>query len=778
MITLKAPIALKNRTDFINNYEGFNERIAGSYGLMGIEIGAEELLHIVNTPPEIYIADAGATTIVGNTLISSHNEEKLNIINNMLNRVMLSVSGNLTYQDRAYITSALYKLGIRDDRKFMNEVRQLIEESHLEEDFIDSYFAMRYDSSNAEIREETINLSREIINNGISERTDRIEQELSQSIMHRLQTGAIYQIVANFNKSLSLNRIDLAEQLVSEQENTARTILVQNLIRNMERDGVEFVYRREGEEGEGPDEAQIIRERITERAGEAGSSISVEQVTNEGAYINRSETRQGDTTNLTLDEAEIVYREEAGETGSTGEAVPVRERVTEHTAYVSDNIYERELSSIIRERITERTGEAGSSISVEQVTNEGAYINRSETRQGDTTNLTLDEAEIVYREETGETGSTGEEVPLRERVTERIAYVSDNIYERELSSEILNESRVTEEIGAAVLLDMVKNLYHAGYETINRGSTWMEYRRAIYHSSENTFNRVRYNAGDTYNMTDISEAEYSIQDVELAHTDLSELYETEENEENIVRIETQIREMNEMNLGNVERYEHMLEVLKKLTPKPGRVEGKDRTRREALNALEDAGAFLDSLRNAEDQQENERREVFREITRLFPDNAAQIFRIVEQYISNPSSMQGLNVSTNNIAQAADEIRRITLESESEPQPAPQVSTTDENELVFKRSDRLTAEEIGEVFENYRRVETRDKKETEDRQDVTETTSVNTTTVNKERSLSITERDDIEQLVNMGVRQQMGVISEQVLQKLEKRLRNEKSRRGI
>ena len=39
-------------------------------------------------------------------------------------------------------------------------------------------------------------------------------------------------------------------------------------------------------------------------------------------------------------------------------------------------------------------------------------------------------------------------------------------------------------------------------------------------------------------------------------------------------------------------------------------------------------------------------------------------------------------------------------------------------------------------------------------------------------------EDIEELVSRGVRAHMGMISEQVLQKLEKKLRNEKSRRGI
>ena len=222
MITLKSPIELKTRTDFIKDTESFGERIAGNYALMGLEIGAEELLHIVNSPPEIYVAEGGATTIVGNTLISSRNEEKLDIINNMLNRIMLSVNTELSYQDRAYITDVLYKTGIKDDRKFMSEVRRIMNETRLEDSFINDYLAVSFDRQNTELRRETLELSRQIVERGIGEAIEKSDNFLSRNIMRRLQTGAIYQIVANFNKSLDETRINLAEQMISEQENTAK----------------------------------------------------------------------------------------------------------------------------------------------------------------------------------------------------------------------------------------------------------------------------------------------------------------------------------------------------------------------------------------------------------------------------------------------------------------------------------------------------------------------------------------------------------------------------
>ena len=58
--------------------------------------------------------------------------------------------------------------------------------------------------------------------------------------------------------------------------------------------------------------------------------------------------------------------------------------------------------------------------------------------------------------------------------------------------------------------------------------------------------------------------------------------------------------------------------------------------------------------------------------------------------------------------------------------------------------------------------------------------MNNTTVIQSGERNFTEQElyNIQDMVRQGVRSQMGTISEQVMQKLEKRLRNEKSRRGI
>ena len=755
MITLKAPIELKTRTDFIKDHESFGERIAGNYSLIGIEIGEEELLHIVNSPPEIYIAEGGATTIVGNTLISSRNEEKLDIINNMLNRIMLSVNTELSYQDRAYITDALYKIGIKDDRKFMNEVRRMMNESRLEEDFINDYLSVTLDRENEELRIETLELSREIVERGLDAGLTLREQSLSQNIMRRLQTGAIYQIVANFNKSLDETRINLAEQMISEQENIAKEMLVQNFLTEMVREGAEIYYREEaGETGENvPDGEQEQREGELYRE----STTQTERTRlSETERLLRESERESILSLSEHERAELILREEAAR---SGEAEDTEGGATRESAPGTELLSERE-----RERYLELQNSIRESRELREA--------RLTEREG---------AEIVYRE--GSEGAPSDEAAgnITERLRERIIYESRNLYERELKSGTLKETAVRETINAAVLYDIVKNLYHTGYERIIANNSWTEYRGALYRSSENTINRVSntsYESNPVIRTGGITEGDTSLR---LDYTEFEELSEIEENEGNIELIENQIRQMNEMNLANVSRYEQMREILKQLTPERRATGGRERTRREALMALEDEKAILQSLEEGDGAEEARRREVFSEISRLFPDSAAQVFNVIEQYLENPAAVQDMNIVSGNVAQAAEEIMRMQQISERAQEPEiPEDIRTESEELFFKKEERLTEDELTEILDTYRSRETRQTQDISNAQDISETRTVNSTTVTRNTDRNLTEREiaDIEDMVNRGVRSQMGAISEQVLTKLEKRLRNEKSRRGL
>ncbi|MBR6172599.1 MAG: hypothetical protein IKQ49_05450 [Eubacterium sp.] len=1584
MITIKAPIELKVRSDLAKGYDAFGEKIAGNYALMGLEIGEEELLHMVSSPPEIYLMDEGSTTVGGNTFISGRNEEKYSIVNNMLNRIMLSVNGELTYQDRTYITETLHKLGIRDDRKFMTEVRKMIDESHLEENFLNHYFELVLGGENRELRQRTLELSKELVQKETYHTERSREDFLSESILHRLQTGAIYQIVSNFNKSLSDTRIELQESMLSEQENVARKLLVQNFLFNVvkeepelfhvetgsaggkaepgqvirevsersterigegirdsrtfeqserefrrseelrseresafrsERETAEIIFRegetaeqvvtpgmteerviiertRESEpgtaeyrtterirteqdrtapgvqrtdEGEIPAEKERVYsvekpgERLTDRVTEESTLVTersdrdhslerteqyrtereellraereraelifregenrekleetildrlaeqstterervseshdtelfgterveslqeqvlrteqvssetirqeerefseeiipgtaTERVTTEGERVteqlrteqtfdhtDRYVTEQGEILRTEHEGTELIYREErtaaateedemglpsetvretgvyeterireAGEPVVSEQRIPTpgeqiireqsrtlegqrdeyhtRDRLTteqasviraererieqlltagtespEQEAQMRDRLQElltlersiertrteretgterteryvteageilrtehegaeliyreesaaaapeegemtsptgtlRERETIETERIRE-TGEPliseqripgtpGERVTdvrrsetlqdrtesrltesltreresviraererIEQLLTEGTEspeqeaqmrnrlqelltmersiertrteretgterIERYVTEAGEILRTEHEGAELIYREEsaasaseegemtsptetfrerstivteripeTGETIISGQRIPgtpgervtdvrrsetlqdrsetrmtesfsreqerviraererieqllstgmespvqeaemrdrlkelltlersfertreeretgterteryvteageilrtehegaeliyregeaveqegseavtpggiheireserervreterlekerssvatreeaisdirseikekldterirteqlrteyeqgigsgreqadlvyregtvsegaetpegqgterirenrelekerlserdrlererrsyisektevsvrdeLREQIREQLRtersvaegapepgrvydrseliyrekeaageerlpeeaerrardierYRSDNIFERELLERESSKTEVTAGLASAVLLDVVKTMFHAGYDKIGKGDTWIEYRGALYHSAENVFDRLNYNLDQR------SESQYNTySDVSLDFgtdfTSFQELQEITENKSDVQTIEETIREMNEMNLQNVERYEQMVQVLKTLQPEKKRKTGGIRqTRQEALNLLDDEQSLYEKLQHAENAQEEERREVFHEITRIFPEHSVEIFKVVEQYLDGSGQPKGVGVSRNNVEEAAEEIRRITSMPQVIPEPVPEPMEMESSELIYRRNDRMTQEELQEMFETIRRSDNLQRREVEQKNQQFETDRRNTTTftTNTERTLTRQDAEDIEALVSRGVRSQMSAISEQVLQKLEKKLRNEKIRRGI
>jgi len=90
MLTIKAPIEITAKTGFIKNNNGFNERIRGNYALMGIDISGQDLLHLVMTPPEIYFAEGDQANVFNSASNINISEARSEIINNVLNRIILS----------------------------------------------------------------------------------------------------------------------------------------------------------------------------------------------------------------------------------------------------------------------------------------------------------------------------------------------------------------------------------------------------------------------------------------------------------------------------------------------------------------------------------------------------------------------------------------------------------------------------------------------------------------------------------------------------------------
>ena len=761
MLTIKAPIELKNRSGFVHDNEGFCHMITGRYSLMGSNIDGEDLLHAVTTPPEIFIAEGNQTTVTGNTFFNNRNEEKLEIINNVLNRILVSADMELAYQDRAYITDVLYKMGIRDDRRFMSEVRQFMEETKQENNLINLYLSGGMEALKETIREAAGEI-RTVREERGAEPDRYYENHLSYDIMHRLQTGAVYQIVSNFARSVNNNNISELEAVLSEQDKTAERMLVQRIAENIRSEAYELIYRTE-EGGSETYEGDILQ------------NIDVYRNVN----ITEQDMRRFDSAEG-YDRGPQRIRDLAGDENDTGQrAADIIYR--EGDSYREDT-YE--------DNVTVNTGN-------ERILN----------------SINLD----ARRYETGaEPSGRGDRI-LTDRILLSITrpevkftYRSENRYEDEFITNEQNETGIRNDITQAVLYDIVKNLYNTGYERINENTGhWYDLRKVISKNSENTLTRLHQMTNDIY-VSYVEEApEENPAETVYNDTESRLIEETETATDNVELIREQIRRTDENNLKNVERYRQIMEVINKVRETEVRTDGARRTRQASLEALRDSKAVERLLGAEERSDENARRKALDEIMTYLPESSASILSILEQHLDGDTvDMGDTNIISNDItylvrdieqnfegertrelvlrereaeeSAASEEIEKIRARQEAnENVPAQGRAEEASPELVHKVSEALSYEELQETLEQVRQQRENHVNENEIVTEETENRTNVIHTVTENRSYITNEdREDIAEMVHRGVRQQMGAISEEVLHKLEKRLKNEKNRRGI
>ena len=227
MLTIKAPLELTCRPSIVPSHEAFYHRIMGNYGVIGSGIDQEDLLHVMTMPPEIYLGEGGMTHVVQQMQIQNSQENKLTIINNLLNRIAIMEEAHLTYQDRVYITDILTKLGIKDVQQFMKQVSYLKQETQTTEHLISLYWnhleeltkmVQNYQEKREKSKTETQTVQKD-------------SYYLHEEINYRLKTGAIYQILHNFYSSHHYSNVSFtqAELQIAEQKQVAVQMLLHEL---------------------------------------------------------------------------------------------------------------------------------------------------------------------------------------------------------------------------------------------------------------------------------------------------------------------------------------------------------------------------------------------------------------------------------------------------------------------------------------------------------------------------------------------------------------------
>lgn len=229
MLTIKAPITLTINPSIVRTGENFCQRLTANYQMMSAPLTPEDLLHLVAAPPEIYLAEGGMTSLVNSASIYQNQELKLELVNNVLNRILVSDTYRMTYQDQVFISSTLRRLGVTNVQEFMSQVQALRSETRTRNELISLYWENR--EQLRELTEKYLEHQKEP-GKAAEEETQKTETPLylHQSILNRLQSGAIYQEVSNFlytnQNSLQIRQ---TEMQLGEQKILAETILLNKL---------------------------------------------------------------------------------------------------------------------------------------------------------------------------------------------------------------------------------------------------------------------------------------------------------------------------------------------------------------------------------------------------------------------------------------------------------------------------------------------------------------------------------------------------------------------
>lgn len=130
MLTLLSPIRLKTASPVLmGDFDLFSKRICGNYEIMCARFTPKELLLLFLSPFELPEGFGGTFILTSQNSAIDESKLTLEVVNQVVNRILLAENARFTYQDRVYITWVLEKLGITNTTEFLRQVRQTREEN-------------------------------------------------------------------------------------------------------------------------------------------------------------------------------------------------------------------------------------------------------------------------------------------------------------------------------------------------------------------------------------------------------------------------------------------------------------------------------------------------------------------------------------------------------------------------------------------------------------------------------------------------------------------------
>lgn len=239
MLIIKEPIKLKSLSPIIRRSDGFCERMSANYQVLQAKYGPEDLFHLLEQPPQVYVNEGGMTTFVTQNQNQMNQEVRLEMVHNLINRLMTAKSYRLTYQDMVYVQSMLQKLGVKHVSEFMEQLYETREDTQNIQKLTKLY------EKNMTVLKKAVQSVGKDWNLGERQKADAMsgEQEeqakengrssvwwLHQEIFRHLRSEAVYHTAAAFQKDAVYHYDQIKEREVKMAEQV-RTLAVLRLHR-------------------------------------------------------------------------------------------------------------------------------------------------------------------------------------------------------------------------------------------------------------------------------------------------------------------------------------------------------------------------------------------------------------------------------------------------------------------------------------------------------------------------------------------------------------------
>lgn len=224
MLTMGEPIKLQTAKPMETLGDAFTERITGNYQILEEHMTPSDMLHFIAAPPELYTQEAGMAPLVNHYSMAETQNVSMKLINNVLNRILVSDTYELTYQDRVFVENILNKLGVTDVQEFVRQVSRMKEETRNTRELLSLYHSdSRILQTLREYQKEEA--GKQAMPEAAQEENERTQlYRLQQEVWNRLHTEEIYQemselVAVRYGNPVRITRqeMQLGEQTINAE---------------------------------------------------------------------------------------------------------------------------------------------------------------------------------------------------------------------------------------------------------------------------------------------------------------------------------------------------------------------------------------------------------------------------------------------------------------------------------------------------------------------------------------------------------------------------------